>query len=481
MSLRSVCGVGLPVLVLAFSVSARAQQNDDPMLLYDENGLRVRAHLQLGANAVMEQNVFWNFSDIFAPTAGYDATPQWLEGYLKGGISFTHDLADSVELYGKVTGVASGTLGIDAFGKGNTGRITLEEAYAGLRARMGGDAVVDVSLGPRELVLGTGMLIANGGANGFERGSLKLGPRKAWERAAIGRVEVGRFTTTGFLVDANELSASDSGTEIAGLDMRFDWDGETYLGGTYGYVPASTSPYPRAATGGFSPPVILDGARKGLNFINLYGRTNLFSGRWPGFFLAGDFAYEWNERIDLRAWAGRVQVGYTFEDTRWRPMIAYSYQTFSGDDPATARLERFDPLYYQGSPSAWSTGSKSSMAFLNSNVSAHQVMLRITPTRRDTVTLRYAHILANELFSPLQFGQGTRLVFDNSGNPHLVSGVARSHLADDVYLEYNRALSKNTYLTAGAGISFPGKGLRSASSGNADYWSGAFVNLVSNF
>ena len=426
MSLRSVCGVGLPVLVLVFSVSARAQQNDDPMLLYDENGLRVRAHLQLGANAVMEQNVFWNFSDIFAPTAGYDATPQWLEGYLKGGISFTHDLADSVELYGKVTGVASGTLGIDAFGKGNTGRITLEEAYAGLRARMGGDAVVDVSLGPRE----------------------------PWERATIGRVEVGRFTTTGFFVDANELSASDSGTEIAGLDMRFDWDGDTYLGGAYGYVPASTSPYPRAATGGFSPPVILDGGRKGLNFINLYGRTNLFSGRWPGFFLAGDFAYEWNERIDLRAWAGRVQVGYRFEDTRWRPMIAYSYQTFSGDDPATARLERFDPLYYQGSPSAWSTGSKSSMAFLNSNVSAHQVMLRITPTRRDTVTLRYAHILANELFS---------------------------HLADDVYLEYNRALSKNTYLTAGAGISFPGKGLRSASSGNADYWSGAFVNLDSNF
>ena len=45
--------------------------------------------------------------------------------------------------------------------------------------------ILDISAGPRELKLGTGMLIANGGASGFQRGALKFGPRKAWEMAGV--------------------------------------------------------------------------------------------------------------------------------------------------------------------------------------------------------------------------------------------------------------------------------------------------------
>lgn len=42
------------------------------------------------------------------------------------------------------------------------------------------------------------------------------------------------------------------------------------------------------------------------------------------------------------------------------------------------------------------------MVFINSNVQAHELALRLRPTDRDTVTLRYAH-RANELSSPVQF------------------------------------------------------------------------------
>src|SRR5690606_28648080 len=135
----------------------------------------------------------------------------------------------------------------------------------------------------------------------------------------------------------------------------------------------------------------------------------------------------------------------------------YSCQSFSGDDPNTAKLERLDPFYYQRSPGAWATGSKSSMVFINSNVQSHELSLRIQPTERDTFTLRYAHIRVNELRSPLQFGQATRMELVG-GTANLIAGVTSAHLADDVFLEYNRIINPHTFLTVGVNASFPGKG-----------------------
>lgn len=186
----------------------------------------------------------------------------------------------------------------------------------------------------------------------------------------------------------------------------------------------------------------------------------------------------------MRAWAARGQIGYTFEQHRWRPMVMYSYQTFSGDDPDTQRLERFDPLFFEGSPSSWATGSKSSFTFINSNVQAHQLTFRISPTPRDKITLRYAHIRANELRSPIQFGQATR--FDLATGQGVVAGVVDPHLADDVFLEYSRVINPNTFLTAGVSASFPGEGLRqtvrgTGAGGDLPVWLGGFVNVVINY
>jgi len=460
--------------------AASAQDKKDPMLFYDRNGLTIRGHLQVGINAVAEDNLFWNIPDTLAPGASYDTSQQWLEGYVKPGVSFNWDMNGRTALYGKVSGVASGTLGIDAFAAGNTGAITLEEGYLGLRTRFDQGLELDVSVGPREFKAGTGMLIANGGSSGAERGALKLGPRKAWESAALATMRLGGFTGTAFYLDANEQPKSDSGTTIVGADLRYDWDKQYFVGGTFGHVLESGAPYPKAAPGGIGVPMVIPGAREGLNFVSLYGRANPFQDRFDGFFVAGDFAYEWNERIDMAAWAGRVQVGYTFQEHSWAPTITYGFQTFSGDDPATARQERFDPLYWEGNPNSWSTGTKSSMVFLNSNVNAHQLSLRITPTPVDTLTLRYTHIRANKLLSPIQFGQGTRVDLTD-GVPNPIAGVTSKHLADDVFLEYSRVLSPNLFLTAGVSVSFPGKGIASITAGKTPPWTGAFVNLVANY
>ncbi len=447
------------------------------MLIYDQEALTVRGHLQFGLNAVAESNLFWDLAATTAPSSSFAPDTNWLEGYIKPGISFTYQLNTGAVFYGKLSAVSSYTWGTDAFDTGNTGATTLEEAYLGIRGDLGAGISYDLSLGPRELTLGTGMLIANGATSGFERGALKLGPRKAWERAAIGRLSFGHVTGTAFFLVPNELPSTDGNNELAGFDLRYDNPTGGYFGATYVDVLKSASPYPQAAPGGIGAPMVITGARDGTRTIGLYGKTNPFAGRLKNWAFTGEVAYQWNNRVDLEAWAGRVTTEYSFTDLPWSPALALGYQSFSGDDPNTTKLERFDPLYYQGSPSAWATGSKSASTFINSNVNSLTMALRGKPTQQDTWTLRYSHIRANELNSPVQFGQATRV----NVNGNIVSGVTDRHLADDLFLEYNRIVNPNTFLTAGISVSFPGAGIDNVIGENADPWTGGFINVVVNY
>ncbi|MEM9291698.1 MAG: alginate export family protein [Acidobacteriota bacterium] len=474
--------LALGVGIAHFAPGASAEEADQEVLDPQEQEVSFRWHFQAGLNMAAEWDLFWNLAETFAPDSGFDTDAQWLEGYVKPGVSFERQLDSGATFYGKLSAVGSYTLGIDAFDTGDTGDVTLEELHLGLR---GGDAEGlswDVSLGPRELKLGTGMLISNGASSGFERGALKFGPRKAWERAIIARLAGSGTSGTLFFVDPNERPATDGDNELAGFDLRHDVSQQQYLGVTYVNVLNSTSAYPRAAPEGLGAPEVIPGAREGLNTLNVYGSAKPFRGSLETVFLAAELAHQWNDEngLDLEAWGGRVQAGFTWKDAAWTPTLIYGYQFFSGDDPETATLERFDPLYYEGSPSAWSTGSKSSMTFINSNVIAHSLTLRLQPTQRDTLTLRYAHIRADELRSPIQFGQATRLdVVGATGN--VVSGVTDAELSDDIFVEYNRIINRNTYLTAGAAISLPGKGIETTVVGDTPDWTGVFINIVVNY
>jgi hypothetical protein len=460
---------------------AKSAAAPQALLLKQTSRFTLRGYFQAGINGVAEQNVYWNLADTVVPPVDFDNNPDWLEGYIKPGLSFNWLPSDTVESYGKLSCVVSGTSGIDAFDTGNIGRGTIEDGYLGLRSTPSSEDAIgyDASFGPRELKLGTGMLIANGGQNGFERGSLKLGPRKAWEFAAIGRLSRNRLTTTLFYLDANELRSNDTDTTVTGCDLRLAGEGQQFIGTTYLYVPTSDSPYPVAAPGGVGAPTVLFGARQGLHAVNSYARITPFA-TLPDLFLGGDFAYEQNDRIDLRAWGGRLQVGKSISFLPFQPVLTYSFQTFSGDDPNTTRIERFDPLFFEGSPSSWSTGSKSALVFINSNVNSHQLALTTRLTKKDTVTFRYAHIQANELRSPLQFGQATRVELEN-GISTVIAGVVDPHVSDDFFIEYNRVINQNTFLTAGYSISAPGRGIELVAPGRTPVWPGGFINVVVNY
>jgi hypothetical protein len=118
------------------------------------------------------------------------------------------------------------------------------------------------------------------------------------------------------------------------------------------------------------------------------------------------------------------------------------------------------------------------MIFINSNVNAWQVAASITPTPVDTFTVRIHRIDADQLRSPIQFGQATRVEGDDVDNP--ITGVTRHHLSDDLYFEYFRVVSPNLFLTTGFSVSNPQAGMKSIVA-DPPVWTGAYINLIANY
>ncbi len=467
----------LGAVLAAADRAAVAQTPAQDPLRFEVPAGHVKLGIEAGLQVVGENRAFWDLSKVFAPGSPFKTSFGWGEAYIKPSLSFEHLLAPGIRLHGGVSAVGARTLDSDIFDSANTGRMLLENGFVGLRfGQPGSGFFADLSGGPQPYRIGSGMLIADGSQDGFERGALIFGPRQSWSMTGIGKLGYGAFSAEAFYLDANEYASNDMKTELAGLNLLYAPEPGRMLGLTYGKVLDSLAPYPKAAPGGRGVPSVLPDARKGLSFLHGYGRWNPVAAL-PALWIAGDVAYQWNDRIDQRAWAARAEIGYAFATLPFAPTLSYSFQTFSGDDPNTARLERFDPLFYDGSPTGWATGYNGSFVFINSNVSAHRLTLAMTLTQRDILTLRYAHVRAARLDSPIQFGQGTRFALIG-GAPGIVSGVSNAHLSDDVLAEYTRVLSQNAFLTLGIGYSEPGAGLKALGPTQIKGWTGGFANLV---
>jgi hypothetical protein len=126
------------------AASAALAQERDPMLFHDANGTKIRGHLQFGLNAVAERNLFWDLAGTTNPGSGFDPDTNWLEGYIKPGVSFEHQLDTGAVAYGKLSAVSSYTWGTDAFDTGDTGANTLEEAYLAIRGELGSGLSYDL-------------------------------------------------------------------------------------------------------------------------------------------------------------------------------------------------------------------------------------------------------------------------------------------------------------------------------------------------
>lgn len=62
------------------------------MLFHDANGTTLRGHVQFGLNAVAEDNLFWDLAATTAAGSDFKPDTEWLESYIKLGLSFENEL-----------------------------------------------------------------------------------------------------------------------------------------------------------------------------------------------------------------------------------------------------------------------------------------------------------------------------------------------------------------------------------------------------
>ncbi len=450
--------------------SATSPAPSDP-LLFESGPTRVK----VSVDAVLQQSgvtgSWWNLSERFAPDAGYKLDRAWAETWIKPGIRVDTTVSDDLTLYSGVSYVGSGNIGEDVFEQGNQGLWAVEDAYLGSRIVLPDETTsLDLSYGRQPYKIGSGMLIAVGAMNGFERGATTTFARRAWEEAGILSFHRGPFSWDGFYLNPNELRSASTNTRLAGT--RFQWTPEASQVFGVAYLNVFDSIYPYVA----APIQLIPDGRQGLNTLHLYGNWNPLIDSHPGWHLAGDYAHQWNDRIQMAADAFNVESGYTFAETPWSPRLVYAFRSFTGDDPNTVRYEKFDPLFYEGAPPLWATGSNGSFSFLNSNVLTHRISLNLTINPQNFMAFYYWHVRANQVNSPVQFGQAGRIQ-PSGGEPQLVAGVPDSHLSDDFYAEYTRVITPNIFFTTGFAASIPGDGLRELVV-DAKTWLGGLMNVT---
>lgn len=443
---------------------------EDP-LAYSNDRVKVKVSMAGVAQANGVTGSWWNLSDTFAPSANYKPERAWGESWIKPGVTTEFLLNDFARLCSGLSYVGSGNIGRDVFEQGNRGLFAIEDGYLGLRL---GDreesSELDFSYGRQQYKIGSGMLISIGAYNGFERGATTSFARRAWEEAGLVKWSKGPLSIDGFYLNPNELRSSDTQTRLAGAQSELALEESQTVGFAYMNVFESTLPYVAA------PVQLIPNGREGLNTVHAFNRWNPMKELSPTFYFAGDYAYQWNDRINMSSNAFSGEIGNQLQSLPFAPKLAYTFRSFQGDDPSTTKFEKFDPLFYEGSPVLWATGSNGSFSFINSNVQSHKFFTSLSISERDTLSFHYWHIRADQINSPIQFGQAGRLAVVG-GEPQLVSGVANSHLSDDVYIENFRIISPNMFLTTGFAVSIPGAGLRQLTNDPAT-WYGGLVSFA---
>ena len=485
MNISVLCPPASAILLFAAAYSSLAAEATAPAavpaapenpLHYTNGPVDLRFSIDASAQAVAGTHAFWGLAQTLSPDADYPTEHYWLESYAKLALDVAYKVADPFTLYGGAAVIGSSTLGKDYFEEENQGKVLPERAYLGIRWQdASGDFRADLSGGQQAYILGNQLLLAVGAGNGFERGCLTTFPYRAWEMTGLGRVTWRHLTFEGLYLDPNELESNDLHNKLAGVNLKWEPQPGQFAGLAFIKVLASEYPYAQA------PVTIIPNGRDGLEVYDAYWKWAPTKGPLAGLSFLGEAALERNDRVNLEAYGGGVEIGYRFAKVPLQPRLSYSPRYFSGDDPGTAdTVETFDPLFYMASPDTWASGGSSSLAFFNANIIAQRVRLELMLSQRDFLNLNYWYVQAAEKNSPLQFGQAARLEV-SGGTPVLVSGVPDRELSNECYVEYVHMFSQHVFLTAGVAGSFPGQGIRELIPSGANDWWGGLINLTVRF
>lgn len=379
----------------------------------------------------------WNNQFALPPpqvTPAYRRNPAWGEFFLEPGVTAHYQAAAGLQVYGGAAYMETGTRGTDYGGVANTYHGDMEQLYAGVRWTDAASGLkLDVSYGQQDYSVGRSFLIASGASNGPQRGANYMGPRAAWANAALLRATWRDFTAEGFWLKPDETTSGYTGTRLSGLNVQWSGPGPLRLGAMYAYVPDSA--------------IV---TRDGLNVYNVRARLHP-AAAVPQAWVQGEAAWQRKDGVSADGWY--ASFSYNAQDTAWKPLLSVRYASFSGDDPATATWEGFDPLFYGGGDPDWYQGKLGSTLFGNTNLDSVAVSLTLAPTERNLLQFIYLNFAAARVNAPLAVPAPGK-------PPPSGGGVPARALADEVDVVWTHTFGKRFNANVFAAWAAPGAGYR---------------------
>ena len=355
----------------------------DLPLLYDQGGTVLRFKLDALGLYYANQNAW--YGDPQAMLAGNPlvrgnpagkAFEGWVEGLVTLGASGITPITKQLYAYGAVSLMTTGSTGQELFTDLTRSYTAIEDAYVGIvggnTSASGNRLAFNLSAGRQRFTLANALLIANTAANGDERAALQANARWASDLLALGQLSYNDTKLEVFYVDPDELPVIDTNTRIGGINIETTPLPGLTLAASYLSSPQSSYSY-------FGPTGSVIGTRQGLETVDLRF-TWAAPENGPGPFFGGEIARQTNRNFSMDAQAAYLEAGYTFADRPWTPSVGYRLSYFSGDDPATAAYERWDPLLSGGNGEQWVQGSNHFKVVQDSNVIAHRLQARMRPS-----------------------------------------------------------------------------------------------------
>jgi hypothetical protein len=457
-------GLVLTITVTLADAAAGGEKTAEFPVLVDRDGTFVRAKVEAMALYYANANAWFGQPELMlqgnplvqgTPAGrGYE---DWVEGYIHTGLSGITPLSDNFYVYGAASVMATASAGQELFSDETRFHLAVEDAYAGFitgRTTAAGNRVgLNVSAGRQRFTLANAFLIANTALNGQERAALQANARWAADMTVQAQLFFNENKLEAFYVDPDELPILDSKTQIFGLNLELKPAAGLMLGGSWLTVPRSTTSY-------FGPAGKV-GTRDGLELWDLRFTWSPATPGSSGPFFGGEFAQQTNRHFRMRARAGYGEVGWSFPQAPWRPSFSYRLSLFSGDDPETARFERWDPLLSGGNGEQWVQGANMFKVVQDSNSVAHRFQGRLRPNPKMELVPQLWIFRAD---SRSNIG----------GNPALQTLSSK-----DYGYEFNTTakffVSRNIYVHGHIAYTMPGEAIRSALGHDASDWLSAMA------
>ena len=437
----------------------------DLPVLYDRDGTYVRAKLEALSLYYGNNNAWYGQPDKMLAGnpivqgkpagAGYS---NWGEGFLHYGLYGITPLSSSVYAYGGLSSISSGSAGQELFTNQTRGYTFFEDAYAGIVGGTtddkGNRLVFNLSAGRQKFTLANAFLIANTGANGWDRAALQANARWAADMLVQGQISYNNTKFEAFYVKPDELPVIDTHTELAGLNV--ETRPVSGLMAAASYVTALKSDYTY-----YNPNGTVLGTREGLNVFDARATYMPKPANQPGPFFGIEAALQTHRDINMFATAGYGELGYSFVDLPWSPSISYRLSYFSGDDPDTAAYERWDPLLSGGNGEQWVQGASHFKVVQDSNVIASRIQAKFRPYPTVEVVPQLWAFSADSL--------------NNIGGNPALTFLADNQLGYEANVTVKWFPSRNWYVHGMLSYTLPGEAAEKALNNDAKNWFAAML------